>query len=94
VKKDAVTAVRMYRQAAGQNLAQAQWRLGLCYSSGEGVARAAVEAYAWFSLAAGSDSDAAKSRDRLARELTPRQFKAAQMRTQELQSQIEARFKL
>ncbi|HLX96622.1 MAG TPA: sel1 repeat family protein, partial [Verrucomicrobiae bacterium] len=61
---------------------------------GEGVARNAVEAYAWFSMAARTDADAAKSRDRLERELTPQQFKAAQKRVKELQSQIEARSEL
>ena len=94
VKKDAVEAVRMYRQAAEQNLAQAQWRLGLCYYKGEGVTRDAVEAYAWFSLAARTDSEAARNRDLLEKELTPQQFKAAQKRTRELQSQIEAGSKL
>jgi len=94
VKKDAVAAVRMYRKAAEQNLAQAQWSLGLCYYKGEGVARNAIEAYAWFSMAAKADTDAARSRDQLERELTPQQFKAAQKRTQELESQIAARSEL
>jgi len=94
VKRDAATAVRMYRKAAEQNLAQAQWRLGLCYYRGEGVARDAIEAYVWFSLAAKTDSEAARNRDRLEKELTPQQLKAAQKRTRVLQSQIEARYKL
>ena len=94
VKKDAAEAVRMYRKAAEQNLAQAQCSLGLCYYQGEGVAKNAVEAYAWFSMAAGTDADAARSRDRLERELTPQQFKAAQKRAKELQSQIKPRFNL
>jgi hypothetical protein len=45
-------------------------------------------------MAAKADSDAARSRDLLERELTPQQFKAAQKRAKELESQIEARSEL
>jgi hypothetical protein len=44
-------------------------------------------------MAAKADSDAAKSRDLLEKELTPQQFIDAQKRTKELRSQIEAKFK-
>jgi tetratricopeptide (TPR) repeat protein len=94
VKKDAAKAVKMYRKAADQGLAQAQWRLGLCYYTGEGVARNAVEAYAWFSMASVTVAEAARNRDKVEKELSPQQFKAAQKRTKELQSQIEPKFKL
>src|ERR1035441_3273195 len=43
VVKDYVEAVKWYRKAAAQNLAAAQYNLGVCYYSGEGVAKDEVE---------------------------------------------------
>src|SRR5208337_2676783 len=39
VAQDAVEAVRWYRQAAEQRHAGAEFRLGVCYQTGQGVAR-------------------------------------------------------
>jgi len=39
VVKNAVEAVKWFRQAAGQNLAAAQSNLGICYERGDGVAK-------------------------------------------------------
>ena len=60
-----VEAVKWYRKAAEQGHAEAQFNLGCCYANGQGVAKDKVEAYAWFSMAAKADSDAAESRDLL-----------------------------
>jgi hypothetical protein len=45
-------------------------------------------------MASTTVAEAARSRDALAKELTPKQFKEAQRRTKELKSQIESRLKL
>src|SRR5438093_7332738 len=52
VAKDEAEAVKWYRKAAEQNVADAQYNLGVCYDSGEGVAKDEVEAYKWWLLAA------------------------------------------
>jgi uncharacterized protein len=36
VAKDQVEAVKWYRKAAEQNLAKAQYNLGVCYARGDG----------------------------------------------------------
>ncbi len=50
--KDATEAVKWYRKAAEQGLAQAQSNLGQHYLVGEGVAKDAVEAATWYCKAA------------------------------------------
>ena len=54
VVKDQVEAVKWYRKAADQNLAKAQYNLGVCYdgATGEGVAKDHVEAAKWYRKAA------------------------------------------
>ena len=49
VKRDPFTS---YRNAAEKGIADAQYQLGLIYSSGQGVAVNLVEAHKWFNLAA------------------------------------------
>ena len=46
--KDSVEAAKWVRKAAEQNLALAQYNLGLCYYKGEGVAKDQVEAVKWY----------------------------------------------
>lgn len=58
--KDDAEAVKWFRKAAEQNLADAQYILGVCYDSGEGVAKDEIEAYKWWLLAAGHGNDDAK----------------------------------
>ena len=60
VAKNAVAAVKWFRQAAEQNLAAAQSSLGVCYERGEGVAKYEVEAYKWDLLAAAQGDSQAK----------------------------------
>ena len=60
VAKDEAEAVKWFRKAAEQNLADAQYILGVCYDSGEGVAKDEIEAYKWWLLAAGHGNDDAK----------------------------------
>ena len=44
VKQDAEEALSLYRQAAGQGFAVAQYNLGLAYRRGRGVAQDLTEA--------------------------------------------------
>jgi len=60
VTKDAVEAVKWFRQAADQNLPAAQCNLGACYERGDGVAKYEVEAYKWDLLAAAQADTKAK----------------------------------
>ena len=52
VPKDDAEAVRWYRLAAEQGLANAQLNLGAAYTNGEGVPRDDAEAVKWYRLAA------------------------------------------
>ena len=52
VREDDVEAVRWYRKAAEQGLAQAQYNLGVMYANGDGVREDDVEAVRWFRKAA------------------------------------------
>ena len=49
---DQVETVKLYRKASEQNLAEAQFTLGVCYHKGDGVAKDLVEAAKWFRRAA------------------------------------------
>ena len=59
VTKNEVEAVKWYRQAAGQNFAGAQSRLGNSYYYGHGVAKDEVEAVKWYRLSIANGSDSA-----------------------------------
>ena len=52
VLKDEAEAVRWYRLAAEQGLAEAQFNLGFMYANGEGVLKDEAEAVRWYRLAA------------------------------------------
>ena len=51
-KKDYQEAVKWYRKAAEQGLAEAQYNLGLCYEGGDGVKKDYQEAVKWWRKAA------------------------------------------
>jgi len=71
-------AVTWVRKSAVQGLAQAQYTLGSMYEHGQGVKQDYVRAYLWFALGADSgDTDSAKSRDRAATLMTPKQIAQA-----------------
>ena len=65
VPRDAAEAVRWFRLAAVQGLADAQLELGVLRAMGaEGVEQDVVQAYVWFELAARrGDKDAVRRRD-------------------------------
>ena len=52
VSKDLSEAVRWYRKAAEQGIAQAQYNLGVCYEFGKGVSKDQAEAVRWYRKAA------------------------------------------
>ncbi len=57
----------------------AQFRIGLMYGAGRGVAQDLVQAYAWLDIAARQGlQEAAVQRDLIARQTTRHQFYAAQ----------------
>ena len=60
VAKNAVEAVKWFRQAAEQNDPAAQFNLAGCYERGDGVAKYEVEAYQWYLLAAAQGDSKAK----------------------------------
>src|SRR5437763_10405072 len=65
LRRDYGTALRRYREAAEQGLAEAQFRVGLMYENGQGVARDDGEALRWYRKAAGQAH--LKSQSNLAR---------------------------
>ena len=52
VAKDEAEAVKWFRKAAEQNVADAQFSLGVCYAIGQGVTKDDAEAVKWFRKAA------------------------------------------
>ncbi len=72
-------AVRLYRLAAEQGDVSAQYNLGLMYYKGYGVLQDYAHAHMWLNLAsAAGDADGIKSRDIIAKEMTPQQIEKAQ----------------
>jgi len=79
VAKDEVEAVKWFRRAAEQNVAEAQATLGFNYATGQGVAKNYVQAYAWFFLAAGQGHvDAKNNMTILKDKMTPEQIAEGQ----------------
>src|SRR6266403_2267567 len=52
VAKDEAEAVKWFRKAAEQNVADAQFSLGVCYANGRGVTKDDAEGVKWFRKAA------------------------------------------
>lgn len=77
-------AVKWYRLAAEQGLADAQLKLELMYFTGEGVIKNKVYAHMWFNIAGSKGAEnGTKIRDLIARTLTPEQIAKAQELAQE-----------
>ena len=77
------------RKAAEQGDASAQYMLGNAYYQGEGVAKNAVEAYAWINLAAITDEFAKEKRADLEKTMTAQQIADGQKRSTELSALIK-----
>ncbi len=84
VPQDYAEAVGWWRKAAEQGDANAQYNLGLMYKNGLGVPQDEAQAYMWYNLAAsrfppGDTRDiAVKTRDDVAKMMTPAQISEAQ----------------
>ena len=91
VSRNAAEAVRLYRLAAEQGEATAQFNLGLHYEFGKGVVQNLVQAYAWYDLAAyrfpaserGFRAEAVRGRERVASQLTTAELAEAQVLARE-----------
>ena len=72
-------AVQEFLPLAEQGHAQAQVNLGILYSQGRGVPKDSVQAYRWYTLAAGQGDDLAeKFTDHLEKSMTLDQLAQAQ----------------
>ena len=96
VPRDDAQAVAWYRKAAAQGHADAQLNLGGMYDNGQGVPQDYTEAHKWINLAAsrvaGADQTKfAKTRDDLAKQMTPEQVADAQKRARAWQDAFEER---
>ncbi|MGK2959439.1 MAG: tetratricopeptide repeat protein [Acidimicrobiales bacterium] len=86
VPQDYAEAVGLYRKAAEQGHARAQYNLGIMYAKGQGVAQDYVQAHMWSNLATAGypleytepRKSAVDFRDRLAAKMTPPQLAEAQ----------------
>ena len=72
------TAIKDWLPSAQAGNAEAQANLGVLYEKGWGVTQDSVRAYAWYSLAAQTNGDFAKRRERIAAKMTAAQIAQAQ----------------
>jgi TPR repeat protein len=79
VIQDYKEAVKWYRLGAEQGDARGQYNLGRMYELGNGVAQDYTRAHMWLNISASqANADATKSRDKLAKEMTPEDISKAQ----------------
>ena len=72
-------AVKWYRLAAEQGHASAQYNLGVMYANGRGVPQDNVYAYLWLDVSSANGAKSgAKTRDLIAKRMTPSQIEKAQ----------------
>ena len=71
ITPDVGEAVKWFRRAAEQGHADAQYRLGLAYENGQGVAHDNIQALMWMNLAARRLGRIIRARDQLALTMTP-----------------------
>ena len=84
---DFTEALKWYRKAAEQGIAQAQSNLGVMYENGKGVLQDTIAAHMWFNIAAANgNAKAAKGRDFIAKELSSADIVEAQKRAKRCMS--------
>ena len=76
-------------RAANQGVETAQREVGLMYSSGQGVSKDELEAVVYLTLAANTDSGAAKAREELEKKLTQEQISEVQSRLIRIRANIK-----
>ena len=83
-------ALQEFRLLAEQGHTEAQVNLGIIYSQGRGVPKDAVQAYRWYTLAAGQGDDLAeKFKDHLEKPIPPDQIAEAQRLAREWKAKGE-----
>ena len=84
VPQDYAEAVKWYRLAAEQGDAEAQFNLGYIYDNGRGVPQDYIQAHMWYNLAAARGNElAVKTRDIVAKKMTPAGVSKAQRMAKE-----------
>jgi TPR repeat protein len=79
IPKDKTQSLKWFSTAARAGFHHAQYNLGIAHENGDGITQDSLQAYAWYSLAASNgNSDAAKSREKIAKNMKPEQILAAQ----------------
>ena len=81
VPQDYSEALKWYRLAADQGLAEAQFNLGQVYADGHGVLQDYIQAHMWFNIACANGLLSSESdRDRIAAMMSPTDVSEAQRR--------------
>jgi hypothetical protein len=79
VTQDYKAAVKWFKLAAEQELAFAQFNLGVMYQKGQGVTQDNTRAYMWWNISVSQGLNyAAKNLSRVQDEMTPSQIEKAQ----------------
>lgn len=91
VQRDYAEAAKWFRKAADQDNIDAQFNLGELYELGNGVPQDYILAYMWFALVAshGTRPYAIRSKDRVAREMTPEKVAAAEKLAREWKPKLQ-----
>ncbi len=88
---DYEAALKEFRLLAEQGHAQAQVNLGILYSQGRGVPKDNVQAYRWYTLAAGQGNDLAdKFKNHLEKSMTLEQLAEAQRLAREWKAKAQS----
>ena len=91
VPRNYTEAAKLYLKSAELGNSSSQRYYGAALYDGEGVSVDKVQALAWLTLAAASDSEAIKTRDLVEQGLQPSEVKKAQQLSVKLQTEIDAR---
>jgi TPR repeat protein len=87
LKLAAILTMKLYRLAAEQGVAQAQYNLGVMYEYGNGVLQDNVRSHMWYNIAsANGDKKAAEWRDERAGLMTSADISKAQSMARECMS--------
>jgi TPR repeat protein len=89
--RNLVEAANWLQKAADQGNASAQYNLGLCYFSGEGVGKDEIEAYAYWKIAGKTEYDARRKLGDIEKRMTPEALLRGQERAKELRKLIEVK---
>lgn len=92
VPKNYSEALKLFQKASDLGNSSAQKALGLAYYYGEGVSADKIQALAWATLAATKNSDAAKVRDSIEKDLQPNDVVKAQQVAAKLQIDIDKNY--